>query len=268
MNRIVAICLLHNEDRFLNRILSNLLNFADEILIADHLSSDQTPDIAKAWAAHHSHIQYRRIQHPRASHDWICEYINQPVWAFGVDGDEIYDPEGLARLRPKLQQGEYDHFRQLYGHAFHCEAIDTTIGLAQGYATPPCRTITKLYNFNAYQDWEGPCPERLHGGTIRFHDGWTAEDNAWLYKQQSWEECDFRCLHTVFMRRSSHDQEQRPPRQNISERNQTPPIKKFTQWIHSRFRGPTGSAYKQDKYARGDLLERNVKHFFPDVSQP
>jgi glycosyltransferase involved in cell wall biosynthesis len=268
MNRIVAICLLRNEDLYLNRVLANIRTFADEILLADHRSTDETPAIARAWAERHDNIHYRRIRHPRESHEWIRRYVNQPVWAFGVDGDEIYDPAGLQQLRTDLQQGHYDRYRQLYGHTLHCEALCEQTARARGYGTPPCRTITKLYNFNAYEDWTGPCPERFHGGQVRFNPGWTGKDNGWLYREQSWETCDFRCLHTVFLPRSSQDPALPPPRQNLSEINQLRLPSRLLQEVRSRLHRAPASAYKRDKYARGELLERDITSFLEPEAHP
>jgi hypothetical protein len=268
MNKVVAICLLRNEDRYLNRILTNICGFADEILLADHRSIDRTGDIARSWAEAYAHIHYRSIRHPGESHEWIRNYVNQQVWAFGVDGDEIYDPAGLARLKLKLQDGSYDHFRQLYGHAFHCDSLSIETRVASGYSTPPCRTITKLYNFNAYQDWAGPCPERFHGGHIVFNKGWNKNDNGWLYKEQSWHEIDFRCLHTVFLPRSSTDPEQSPPRQNISEQNARSLPSRIWASTLSLARKPKASQYKQEKYCRGDRLTHDVQSFFAQKEGP
>jgi len=259
MNRIVAICLLKNEDRFLDRVLANICEFCDEILLADHQSTDGTPDIAKAWTDRCGHIQYRRIRDPGESHEWVRTYADSPTWIFGVDGDEIYDPAGLLRLRPKLCAGAYDEYRQIYGHALHCERIDEDKLLAYGYTTPPCRTITKMYNFNAIHDWEGPCPERTHGGRILFKDSHTADDNLWLYRDVPWDEADFRCLHTVFLPRSSRDADDEQARQNLSELNRASLLQRGL----NRVRKPPASTYKYEKYRKGPLVEKNVEAFFP-----
>ena len=52
----------------------------------------------------------------------------------------------------------------ILGNVLNCITFNPAIGQAGGYLAPPCRSMTKLYNFNAIESWAGPCPERLHGG--------------------------------------------------------------------------------------------------------
>jgi len=40
--KIVGICLVRNEERFLDLILNNIIDFCDQILIADNKSTDHT----------------------------------------------------------------------------------------------------------------------------------------------------------------------------------------------------------------------------------
>src|SRR5688500_14995238 len=153
--RIIAICLIKNEDTFLERVLTNIFEFCDDIIIADHKSVDRSAEIANHWARRFSKIRYFRIRSPRESHQLVQNYANSPTWIFAVDGDEIYDPDGLMRVRERLSGGAFDQYWKIFGHALHCDHIDFVTQKAFGYMSPPARSMTKLYNFNAILAWKG-----------------------------------------------------------------------------------------------------------------
>ena len=43
--------------------------------------------------------------------------------------------------------------------------------------------MTKLYNFNAIESWDGYTPERLHGGNVRFRAGFARGDHRMLQEE-------------------------------------------------------------------------------------
>ena len=103
--RIVGIALLRNEEKYVARSIRNAAGFCDEMLLCDHRSSDQTPQILGELAAELPRVTVHRLQHPRESHDLIKPHVGTNTWILGVDGDEIYDPAGLARLRSRILSG-------------------------------------------------------------------------------------------------------------------------------------------------------------------
>ena len=103
--RIVGIMLVRDEDHFVERALRNALEFCDAIHVADHQSTDRTPQILAALAAETSKIDVRGIREPRESNELLQPYVSTPTWIFGIDGDELYDPSGLATLREDLVAG-------------------------------------------------------------------------------------------------------------------------------------------------------------------
>ena len=110
--QIVAIMLVKNEDLFIKTVLENILGFCDRIHVADHHSTDKTPQIIGQLAAEHPKIEYRCVDHVSESHDMIADYAGTETWVIGVDGDEVYDPEGLKRLREEIFAGQYDRLVQ------------------------------------------------------------------------------------------------------------------------------------------------------------
>jgi len=157
--RIVGVILIRNEDLFIERVIRNVLDFCDWIHVADHRSTDGTPAILRRLAAEQPKLEYRVVSHPSESHDMIAGYAGTPTWVMGVDGDEVYDPERLARLRRELLAGAYDGCFKLLGNVLNVRRLDLERKVAQGYLAPPCRSMVKLYNFNAIEAWPPPCPD-------------------------------------------------------------------------------------------------------------
>ena len=208
-SRIVGIVLVRNEDNFVEAAVRNITAFCDQILLADHGSTDGTSAILRSLAGELPKIHYRSVQHPSESHALIRSFAGSSTWVFGVDGDEIYEPDRLARLRQKIFSGDFDKSWMLLGNVLHATKLATDRRTASGHFAPPCRSMTKLYNFDAIESWGGYTPERLHGGDVRFRDGFTAEDRRMLHEEVTWDEADFRCLHLCFLKRSTLDNESR-----------------------------------------------------------
>jgi glycosyltransferase involved in cell wall biosynthesis len=265
--QIVGICQVRNEDVFIDRVLANITDFCDLILVADHLSRDRTAETVLNRAKKSKKIKYKLIGHPSEAHEMIRVYANSPTWVFPVDGDELYDPIGLAELRSQILRGDHNSYRQIYGHSMHCSEIDRDRKTAKGYLSPPCRTVTKLYNFDAIFDWAGPCSEKCLGGTIMFKTGYSEQSDLTLTFAMTWDESPFRLLHTCFLQRSSLEPEKDPNKKWSGRKNpyEIHSMNRPVRWINNirQLLGITvASKYKQEKYLKGPLVERDVSSFF------
>jgi hypothetical protein len=182
----------------------------------------------------------------------------------GVDGDEVYDPEGLKRFKEEILSGRYDRSFKILGNVLNIRRLDLQKQLAWGHIAPPCRSMTKLYNFSAIDAWSPPCPERLHGGTIRFRPGFSNEDARFIYKERTWEETPFRCLHFCFQSRSSLDRSGQGQKVVIRKG----PGERFL-WVYniktfilSRLGLREDIPYfKKDFYRRGPIIEKDIRVF-------
>lgn len=257
--KIVGIMLVRDEDRFVERALRNVTEFCDDVIVCDHGSRDGTPAIlARLVVEFGSKLRVHRVKSPAESHALIQPFAGEAAWIFGVDGDEIYDPAGLARLRSRLEAGEFDRWWVVFGNVLNVTALSEET--AAGYLAPPCRSMTKLFNFAAIDVWDGPCMERLHGGTIRFRPGFHAGLRCSLQDSTSWEEGDFRCLHLCFLSRSSLDAPGAAPRRNIMDRHAWTVgkvVDRLRAWVTGR-----PADWKQEKYARGPVVTKSVGTFF------
>src|SRR5882757_9895883 len=136
--KIVGIVLVRNEDIFVERAICNAIDFCDALIVADHLSTDQTPAIVQRLAEKYPEkIRVTRINEARESHFLISGYANSRTWIFAVDGDELYDPNGLSVMRRELLAGKYDRWWLLFGNVLNCTEIDEAKGTATGYLSPP-----------------------------------------------------------------------------------------------------------------------------------
>jgi len=265
MSNIVGIVLVKNEDFYIEQVLINIHRFCDKIIVADHLSSDATADKVQRLCNKFSNITYHRIKNPRESHELVAGYADSKTWVFAVDGDELYDSAGLATLREKIFAGDFDNWWMLLGNVLHCIEFNQKEGYAKGYLTPPCRSMTKLYNFSKISHWRGPCPERLHGGDISFKEDYSMASRLLLYEKMEWENSFFRCLHFCFMARSSKDADtagQTFLRKNISDINAESIYRKFLDIFPFRFGRSKDSHYKREKYMRGPLVKKATEPFF------
>jgi hypothetical protein len=257
--RIVGIVLVRNEDVFVEQAIRNVAAFCDRIHAVDHVSTDRTWEILRGLAAELDQLEVRRVRHAGESHRVVEPYAGTDTWVFGVDGDELYDPERLVGFREELLGGAYDHAFKVASNVLNC--VELEAGEAKGYLSPPSRSITKLYNFAALESWEGDGAERLHGGRPVFRPGYDerAVDN--IGERLSWDETPLRCLHMCFLRRSSADAGAtvRPilEETTMQDRSWRGGLKRALR----RRRVPDTSAWKREKYMRGDLVTVDATPF-------
>ena len=260
--QIVAIVLIKNEDLFIEQVLRNTIEFCDKIYVADHHSTDGTGAIVQRLAKENPKIDYRVIDQPSQSHDLIAGYANTPTWVMGVDGDEVYDPAALRRLRADLLAGKHSDIFKLLGNVLNVRHLDRERHVAKGHLAPPCRSMTKLYNFGTIESWPAPCPERLHGGTITFKPGYGEHSVRSLHKELDWDETPFRCLHLCFTHRSSLDLQRKDKvkiRKGVGEATMW--RYNLRSWILSFFGRADIPYFKRDFYMRGPLVEEDIRRF-------
>ncbi len=267
VKKIVGIVLVKNEDIFISRVLLNILHFCDEIIVADNASTDETAEKIQQLSRQHHKIQYHRITTISVSHDLIQGYAGRDVWVFGVDGDEIYDPRGLQSLREQLLAGAYEDWWLIFGNVLHCVALNRDEKTARGHFAPPCRSMTKLYNFAMIESWKSSSGERLHGGEVIFKKGFGPERRFELYKEVPWEESLFRCLHMCFLQRSSIQRSWRGkyvPRPNPADILSRTYLQQSWSLLRKLCGLPVAGKqeWKVDKFTRGPMVSCDVADFF------
>ena len=256
--KIVGIMLVKNEEYFAALALQSILDFCDEIIILDNMSEDTTYEQIQELSANYSKIRLQRIVDFRKSHQPLERYVGTNTWVFGVDGDEIYDASGLGRLRARIFHGEFDKYWKLSGHMIHVDWYDFQEKRVKGYRTPAARGGTKLFNFGALDSWiDGKC-ERLHGGNPIFKTGYSADLVLRLEQQQSWGNCDLRCLHMCFVPRSSLD-----PKLVAKRNNPSWERKKY--YVSHFFKKRLRAFFDSNHYYKNRRYRQGPRHA-PDIS--
>jgi hypothetical protein len=269
--QIVGIVLVRNEDVFVRQAISNVARFCDRIHAVDHASTDATWPILRDLDAAYDHLDVRRTHDATASHALLEPYAGTNTWVFGVDGDELYDPARLAPFRAQLLDGAYTECFKVASNVLNCVELDPERGTATGYPSPPSRSITKLYNFGAIESWANGS-QRLHSGNVVFRRGYGEQSVDNLGERLSWDETPLRCLHVCFLRRSSSEPEAGPDqrgRPNLGEsamldRSWVGALKRR---VRRRDGTPDASAWKREKYMRGDLTTVDAAPFLAGAAR-
>ncbi len=265
MTRIVGIMLVHNEDEFVEQALRNAVRFCDRFHVADHMSTDGTWDAIRRVAAEFPTVEPVRVRTTGDSHALVEGYAGTDAWVFGVDGDELYDPVGLASFRDELLGGAYREFFSLKSNVLNVTELDRERRTASGYLSPPSRSVTKLFNFGAINSWTRCHRQYMHDGEVAFRPGYEWETIGDLLGRFTWEESPLRCLHMCFLRRSSLDPDDAVGHGRLS------PIelgerRRLTRLADRLRLGPRSTApmspWKQEKYRRGELVTKDATAFF------
>lgn len=257
--RVVGIVLARNEERYIESAVRQASVFCDSFLFCDNGSTDRTPAILRSLARELPDASFHALRHPRESHELVAPLCGSNTWVFGVDGDEIYDAAGLVRLKARIRAGEFDGSFTVFGNVLNVTRLDEPGEKVWGHLAPPCRSMTKLYNFAALESWGGACPERLHGGHQVFRAGFEAGSRRYLHEEVPWEESDFRCLHLCFLPRSSA--EDTAARPNIMETYGAGAGRRTVLRLR-RLLGISGpSRWKNERYRRGPEVEKDLSPF-------
>jgi Glycosyl transferase family 2 len=257
--QIVGSVLVRNEDVYVERAIRNVVAFCDRIHAVDHMSSDRTWEILGGLAAEFDHVDVHRSRHSIEAHRLLEPYAGSETWVIGVDGDELYDPDGLARLRVDLLSGAHADVFRLKAHVLNCDELDETADRASGWLAPPSRPITKLFNFAAVESWRNS-PDPLQSGDVSFRPGFDWETRRDLADETTWDVDPLRCLHVCFLRRSSRD-----PVGPVRARLNLDESRQFDRGVVGRLkrmvRPGQPKDWKREWYARGDHVTVDAAPF-------
>lgn len=189
--------MVKDENIFIQKSIQCISDFVDELLVIDNGSIDDTAQIAQQCGA----CVFNEPDLTK-THNFITPYIgHKDTWVFGVDGDELFDPGGLKKLRVDIDSGMYDGAYQVQGHYLHAEEIKN--GTVTGNMGPPCHTPTKLYNMGNVISWDTDGHHILFLSRPFTHRGAKAR----ACPDDSWESSPLRCVHTRFLKRSTKEDE-------------------------------------------------------------
>jgi glycosyltransferase involved in cell wall biosynthesis len=260
MTQIVGSVLVRNEDVFVEQAIRSVAGFCDRIHAVDHISTDGTWEILRTLAGELNHLDLRRSHKSSTAHGLLAQYAGTATWVLGVDGDELYDPAGLARLRSELLAGEHGDVFRIKAHVLNCDKLDPKAGTASGWLAPPSRPITKLFNFAAVESWT-KSQDPLQAGNVVFKPGQHWESRKDLAGHTTWESDPLRCLHVCFLPRSSRDAGR--ARLNLDESGEydRSPVGALKRLVRPRRRNPARNNWKREWYARGEHVTVDATPF-------
>jgi len=195
--KIVGMIVVRDDELYLQQACENVLDFCDEITILEDGSHDSTPDICRALEKAHDKVTFKQIKKVQDSHSHVAQYHGKDVWVFGVDGDELYDVEGLKIVREELYAGKYIENFILRGWFLH--VFEKTGNIVRGYPGPPSYIPTKLFNFKKIISWKNTKNVCFSGKRVL-----TDEVEYHFADKFGWEDSPLRCLHMRFIPRSSY----------------------------------------------------------------
>lgn len=264
MVQVVGSVLVRNEDLFVEQAIRNVAEFCDVIHVVDHHSNDGTWEIVDSLARELDHVDARRSRNTAVAHGLLEQYAGTPTWVIGVDGDELFDPQGLRRLRQDLESGAHDDVFRLKAHVLNCDELDRTAGVAYGWLAPPSRPVTKVFNFGAVDSWTGS-PDPLQSGDVVFRPGYAWETRRDLAEQTDWSSDPLRLLHVCFLRRSTKEHDERGlVRANLDESRayDRGPVGTLKRVLRPHRRAAhldelerRGVSWKHEWYARGQRVD-------------
>jgi hypothetical protein len=260
MTQIVGSVLVRNEDLFVEQSLRNVAEFCDRIHAVDHVSTDRTWEILRALAAELDHLDLRRSRNSATAHRLLAPYAGSDTWVIGVDGDELYDRAGLARLRGELLDGAHADVFRVKAHVLNCDELDGARRTASGWLAPPSRPITKLFNLGAVESWS-ESPDPLQAGHVVFKAGHHWESRRDLADEMTWDTDPLRCLHLCFLRRSSADGGD--ARLNLDESGEYDrgPVGALKRLVRRPTHTREGTNWKREWYARGERVTVDATPF-------
>jgi hypothetical protein len=264
--RIVGSVLVHNEDIFVGRAIRNAAEFLDRIHAFDHVSTDGTWDVMRALAQEYDHLEVKRTRNSGDAHAALAHYAGTRTWVLGVDGDELYDPQGLARLREALLAGEHADVFRLKSHVLNCDELDVEARTASGWLAPPSRPVTKLFNYGAIESWP-QSPDPLQSGPVTFRDGYEWESRRDLADTTGWDTDPLRLLHLCFVPRSTAEGDDWRTRENLDEsrafrRDAVGTARRLLRRSMSLGRSaPAQRNWKHEWYARGERVTVDAAPF-------
>lgn len=93
----ISVCMIiKNEEAVLDRILSQVTDFADEIIIADTGSTDRSKEIARLYTPYVFDFQWK--QDFSAARNFACSKATMDYWMW-LDADDVITPFQLEQLR-------------------------------------------------------------------------------------------------------------------------------------------------------------------------
>ncbi len=176
-----VIMIVKNEGHCLAQCLDSVASIADELIVGDTGSTDDTPRIAERFGAHVFDVPWdndfaaaRNRTITAATGDWLLH----------MDADEILDPDGAARVRNVVDRDGDGADAVEVALANYCNAprawrwtpVSPDARYARGFAGCIKTTLLRLFRHHQGYEYREPVHENItasvieRGGRIRAED--------------------------------------------------------------------------------------------------
>lgn len=165
MSKLVTACMItKNEEKVLERCLSSIKDYVDEIIIIDTGSTDRTKEIA----ANYTDLIY--------DFEWINDFAaarNEGVrratsqWIFVIDADEYFPPTEAEKFRNFVENE-----MPTEGQAYAMSVVNLLGESEEKTSTINTAEVPRLFPNNQGIEYTRPIHEQLHrtdGMELRFH---------------------------------------------------------------------------------------------------
>lgn len=244
--KIIGVTLIKNEDLYIEKVINNIIDFCDELLVLENYSEDKTYEIVSVLSQNNPKIKLIRVENAFDTHKYVEPYIGPDTWVFRVDGDELYDRVGLVSFKTELLSGKYNTWFNLASPCLNVFNLEN--GQAKGYLG----AMSSLVNFGLLESWHEEKSERLHGGHKIFKPGF---DVRYMkcpdLLKLGFEQSTLRCLHLCFVKRSSLDKNNQARLNPSENKSRWAKLKAIVRNILT-LNWSGGSFYKNKIYKQGE----------------
>ena len=161
--KLIAHCLVKNEDRWIWYVINSVLDAVDEVLVWDTGSTDNTIEVIKSISSPKIIFASRLASTPQELTQARQEMLDQTRadWLLILDGDEIWTPYSLSQsLAAVKSQNNLDYlinsYKVLLGDVYHYqeeEAGRYQVGPYSGHVTIRFVNLKRLLPLRYYQDY-------------------------------------------------------------------------------------------------------------------
>jgi len=175
--KISACVIVKNEAENLPRWLSSMRSFADEMIVVDTGSTDQSVETARAGGARVLHFDW--INDFSAAKNFALDAATGD-WIVFPDADEYFAEESNPRVRPLLE--EYDAHPYLDGFIVHLVNIDVDTGALLGTSAevqrifrraPHIRFVGSIHEHREHLSGDTARQMMIAPGLTLYHTGYS-----------------------------------------------------------------------------------------------
>lgn len=215
--KVWAFVLAHNQDRWIKTVIENAARAADYMTVIHHESDDDTDDRIHDADTGRCFAAVEKYHDLRYAHRAVAPHAGEPVWAWQIDGDEIYDPAGLKQLADQCRAGLHDDVWRIHGRYLHVTSINHDDRTVTGHLHQG-KCGANFYNLSHLERWDADGRRApFMSADIAFKPGRNPQRRDREHERAQWNQSLMRCLHMRFMRQTSRVRDDEGARRSANQ---------------------------------------------------